>query len=71
MERDKRSGSGGDFADLKPEIGQVMGAVWQIVTSGSESQRQAAVDVLVDTRRRLYGILADGDDVAEDEDSPE
>ena len=24
------------FADLKPEIGQVMGAVWQIVTSGSE-----------------------------------
>jgi DNA-binding PadR family transcriptional regulator len=53
---------GGDFADLKPEIGQVMGAVWQIVTSGSERQRRAAVEVLVDTRRRLYGILADGDE---------
>ncbi len=47
--------------DLKPEIGQVMGAVWQIVTSGSEQQRLAAVDVLVETRRKLYGILADGD----------
>ncbi|HTW16104.1 MAG TPA: PadR family transcriptional regulator [Nocardioides sp.] len=56
-EREERS----DFADLKPEIGQVMGAVWQIVTTGSESQRRAAVDVLVDTRRRLYGILAEGD----------
>jgi DNA-binding PadR family transcriptional regulator len=65
---------GGDYADLKPEIGQVMGAVWQIVTSGSEQQRRAAVEVLVDTRRRLYGILADGaddesSDDAEDADS--
>lgn len=56
-ERDERS----DLADLKPEIGQVMGAVWQIVTTGSEAQRRAAVDVLTDTRRRLYGILADGE----------
>ncbi|WKN48476.1 PadR family transcriptional regulator [Nocardioides sp. Arc9.136] len=47
--------------DVRPEIGQVMSAVWQIVTTGSEGQRRAAVDVLVDTRRRLYGILADGD----------
>jgi hypothetical protein len=38
-----------------------MGAVWQIVSTGSETQRAAAVDVLVDARRRLYGILADGD----------
>lgn len=52
---------GGDFADLKPEIGQVMGAVWQVVTTGTEAQRRAAVEVLADTRRRLYGILADGD----------
>ena len=46
--------------DLKSEIGQVMGAVWQIVSAGSEQQRRAAVDVLVETRRKLYGILADG-----------
>lgn len=50
-----------DFADLKPEIGQVMGAVWQVVTTGSEAQRRAAVDVLVEARRKLYGILAEGD----------
>jgi DNA-binding PadR family transcriptional regulator len=49
------------FSGLKPEIGQVMGAVWQIVTAGSESQQRAAIDVLVETRRKLYGILADGD----------
>ncbi|WP_292678044.1 PadR family transcriptional regulator, partial [Nocardioides sp.] len=59
---DRTDRATGEYADLKPEIGQVMGAVWQIVTQGSESQRQAAVDVLVETRRRLYGILADGDD---------
>jgi len=46
--------------DLKAEIGQVMSAVWQIISSGSERQRQAAVEVLVEARRRLYGILADG-----------
>lgn len=50
----------GGHADLKAEIGQVMGAVWQIVTAGSEAQRQAAVEVLVTARRSLYGILADG-----------
>jgi len=51
----------GDYATLKPEIGQVMNAVWQIVTTGSEQQKRDAIDVLVDTRRRLYGLLAEGD----------
>ena len=37
-----------------------MSAVWQIVTSGDDAQRRAAVEVLVDARRKLYGILADG-----------
>ena len=55
-------------ADLKPGIGQVMGTVWQIVTTGSDKQRSDAVAILVDTRRRLYGLLADGD---EDEDELE
>ncbi|KQW47702.1 hypothetical protein ASC77_14835 [Nocardioides sp. Root1257] len=57
---------GDAFAGLKPEIGQVMGAVWQIVTTGSDQQRAAAAEILADTRRRLYGLLADGD-VAEDD----
>ena len=52
---------GGGFSDLKPEIGQVMAAVWQIVTQGSPRQRREAVAILADTRRRLYGLLADGD----------
>ncbi len=56
------------YADLKPEIGQVMSAVWQILTTGTDPQRRAAVDVLVDARRKLYGILADGPE-AEDEDA--
>lgn len=51
----------GDFVDLRPEIGQVMSAVWQIVTNGSDRQRRAAVDILIETRRKLYGVLADGD----------
>jgi len=50
-----------DFATLKPEIGQVMNAAWQIISTGSEAQRRAAIDVLVETRRKLYGILAEGD----------
>ncbi|WP_183094817.1 PadR family transcriptional regulator [Nocardioides stalactiti] len=50
----------GEHADIKAEIPQVMSAVWQIAVSGDATQRRAAVEVLVDARRRLYGILADG-----------
>ena len=52
---------GTDYGSLKPEIGQVMSAVWQIITTGSGRQRREAVEVLVETRRKLYGLLADGD----------
>lgn len=65
-ETESREGSS-PGPDLKGEIGQVMGAVWQIVSSGSEQQRRAAVEVLVETRRKLYGILADGADPEVDE----
>ncbi len=51
----------GDFSNLKPEIGQVMNAVWQIITTGTEQQKREAIEVLVDTRRKLYGLLADGE----------
>ena len=53
--------AGPDYSSLKPEIGQVMSAVWQIVSTGTEQQRRDAIEILVDTRRRLYGLLADGD----------
>lgn len=51
----------GDYANLKPEIAALMNAVWQIVTTGTEQQRRDAVELLVETRRKLYGLLADGD----------
>lgn len=51
-----------EFGTTKAQVAQVMSAVWQIASTGSPAQRRAALEVLGDTRRRLYGILADGDD---------
>ena len=48
--------------DLKPVIGQMMGAVWQVVVSGTAQQQAEAAEILSDARRKLYGILADGDE---------
>ncbi|GCD90293.1 PadR family transcriptional regulator [Nocardioides sp. LS1] len=58
---ERRSQRRPDYGDLKPEIGQVMGAVWQIVTTGTDKQRRDAIEVLIETRRKLYGLLAEGD----------
>jgi DNA-binding PadR family transcriptional regulator len=54
-----------DFTSLKPEIGRVMNAAWQIISTGTDDQRRAAIGVLVEARRGLYQILADdpGDEV--------
>lgn len=58
--RDDTDGDPGvDFASLKPELGRVMNAVWQIITTGTDEQRRSAVGVLVEARRALYQILAD------------
>ena len=40
-------------------IGQLMGALQQVMAVGSETQKARALDVVNDARRRLYGILAD------------
>ncbi|MCB0907551.1 MAG: PadR family transcriptional regulator [Nocardioidaceae bacterium] len=50
-----------DFAALKPEIGAMMNAVWQIITTGTDQQRRDAIGILIETRRKLYGLLAEGD----------
>ena len=50
-----------ETGDLKPVIGQVMAAVWQVITSGSRQQQAEAAEILADTRRKLYGLLADGE----------
>ena len=47
--------------ELKPVIGQVLAAVWQIVMSGNRQQQAEAAEILADARRRLYGLLAEGD----------
>jgi DNA-binding PadR family transcriptional regulator len=73
-DHDREESAGSRGADFKSEITQVLGAAWQLVTQGSETQRRAALEVLVATRRSLYGILADGRDPGSgqtrDEDRP-
>lgn len=51
----------GETHDLKPVIGQTMSAVWQVMVSGTRQQQAEAAEILADTRKRLYGLLADGD----------
>lgn len=54
--------SGGEEThELKPVIGQVMAAVWQIVMSGNRQQQAEAAEILADARRKLYGLLAEGE----------
>jgi DNA-binding PadR family transcriptional regulator len=53
--------AGPDLSVLKSEAGQLMSAAWQIISSGTDQQRKDAVAVLIETRRKLYGLLADED----------
>jgi hypothetical protein len=39
---------------------QVGIAARQVTHAGSEEQRKAAAELLTETRRKLYGILAEG-----------
>jgi len=56
-----------DAADLKQVIGQTVGAIIQLTSTGTPDQRAKAIEILADTRRRLYGVLAEGPDPVEDE----
>lgn len=47
--------------DLKKVIGQTMAAMWQIASTGTSAQIDEAAQVLAETRRKLYTILAEGD----------
>ena len=69
FEEPETEGSRSEHASLKPEIGQLMSAIWQIASTGSRQQKRDAIEILVDARRRLYGLLADGS--AEDPADPE
>jgi len=50
-----------DGTDLKKVIGQTMAAIWQIASTGTTAQVEEAAQVLAETRRKLYTILAEGD----------
>jgi DNA-binding PadR family transcriptional regulator len=52
--------SADDDADgLKPILGQVGTAMWQILAAGTPDQQARARTALIELRRTLYGILAD------------
>ncbi len=48
--------------DLRPMLGQVAAAMWQVMAVGSPEQQAAAKDAVVELRKTLYGILADGEE---------
>ncbi|NEA37313.1 PadR family transcriptional regulator [Streptomyces sp. SID13031] len=51
-----------DENGIKPILGQVATAMWQIMAAGSPEQQAKARDALITLRRSLYSILADDDD---------
>ena len=57
----EEEGEADDGSDLKKVIGQTMGAIWQIASTGTTAQVEEAAQVLAETRRKLYTILAEGD----------
>jgi DNA-binding PadR family transcriptional regulator len=48
-----------DWHDLKEAAFGAMNALRQVMMTGTDEQRQRAVEVIADTRRKLYAILAD------------
>ena len=55
-----------DDDGLKPLIGQVGAAVWQIMAVGSPEQQAQGREALVELRNRLYAILSTDDETAGD-----
>jgi DNA-binding PadR family transcriptional regulator len=54
------AGDEADSNDLRPVIGQVMGACWQVAFTGTMPQQQEAFEILSETKSRLYRLLAEG-----------
>lgn len=51
--------AGKDALHTREAVGQLMGALQQVMIVGNEEQRARALEIITDARRRLYGILAD------------
>ena len=52
--------SGDAFEALKEAFPQLGAAAMQVVRTGSEAQAKTTVEILVEARRRIYALLADG-----------
>jgi DNA-binding PadR family transcriptional regulator len=50
---------GNDGNDIRPLIGQIAAAVWQIASVGTPEQQRRGREALADLRRRLHTILAE------------
>jgi len=61
---------GGNAADFRGLIRQVIMAAYQVENAGSRRQATEGAEVLADARRRLYRILAE-DEVADDDETTE
>jgi DNA-binding PadR family transcriptional regulator len=59
------------LAELGPLVIQIGKAAWQVASVGNERQRARATEVLAETRRSLYRILADEAGEAGDEQGSE
>ena len=53
--------------DLRQVIKQTVGAIVQVASTGTPAQQDRAVEILAETRRKLYGLLAEGPEAAEEE----
>ncbi|MEO5874488.1 MAG: PadR family transcriptional regulator [Streptosporangiaceae bacterium] len=51
--------AGASAPQAREAIGQLVMALKQVMMAGSETQQAKALDVIVEARRKLYGILAD------------
>jgi len=59
-------GANRSLLDLRGLMGEVAAATMQVGRSGSESQVKTVGEILADTRRRIYLVLADGASATDD-----
>jgi DNA-binding PadR family transcriptional regulator len=53
--------------NLRQAIGQIVQATWSVAGAGTDAQQARALEILTDSRRRLYAILAEGDQPEHDQ----
>jgi DNA-binding PadR family transcriptional regulator len=58
------------ITELAPLVIGIGKAAWQVATVGDEAQRARAIEVLSETRRALYRILAEDEPDSEDIEEP-